>query len=238
MNDTSPDFAAIVVAAGASRRMGFDKLSAPLGGRPLIAHSLAAFNDCPDVDDIVLVCAADRIEEFQVLAAEFHKVHQIVPGGKERVQSVLAGTAAFTDPRPIFVAVHDGARPLVTPEMVSACYQAAREFGASVIAEPVTDTLHRVNNQLLTVETVSRKNLWRMQTPQILELGVLESLLQDVREAGGTITDEISLLIRSGGKARVVENPDWNVKVTYPRDLELAEMILQARGKGSAPQGT
>ena len=70
-----------------------------------------------------------------------------------------------------------------------------------------------------------------MQTPQILELAVLESLLQDVREAGGTITDEISLLIRSGGKARVVENSDWNIKVTYPRDLELAEMILESRGK-------
>lgn len=209
--------------------MGFDKLSAPLGGKPLIAHSLAAFNDCPDVDYIVLVCAADRIEEFRVLSAEFPKVRQIVSGGKERVQSVLAGTAAFAENRPIFAAVHDGARPLITAELISACYQAAREFGASVSAEPVTDTLHRVNNQLLTVETVSRKNLWRMQTPQILELTVLESLLQDVRETGGTITDEISLLIRSGGKARVVENLDWNIKITYPRDLELAEIILENR---------
>jgi 2-C-methyl-D-erythritol 4-phosphate cytidylyltransferase len=213
--------------------MGFDKISAPLCGRPLIAHSLSAFNDCPDVDRIVLVCADDRIKEFQLLAAEFPKVRSVVSGGKERVESVLAGTAAFAEPRPIFVAVHDGARPLITPETVSACYQAALEFGASVSAEPATDTLHRVNNQLLTVETVSRKNLWQMQTPQILELAVLELLLQDVREAGGTITDEISLLIRSGGKARVVENPDWNIKVTYPRDLELAEMILERRGRKS-----
>ena len=81
--------------------MGFDKLFAPLGGRPLIAHSLAAFNDCPDVDHIVLVSAGDRIEEFTALAAEFPKVRQIVPGGKERVQSVLAGTAAFAGARPI-----------------------------------------------------------------------------------------------------------------------------------------
>jgi 2-C-methyl-D-erythritol 4-phosphate cytidylyltransferase len=233
-SNTSPDLAAIVVAAGVSRRMGFDKLSAPLGGKPLIAHSLAAFNDCPDVDYIVLVCAADRIEEFRALSAEFPKVRQIVAGGKERVQSVLAGTAAFAENRPIFAAVHDGARPLITAELISACYQAAREFGASVSAEPVTDTLHRVNNQLLTVETVSRKNLWRMQTPQILELTVLESLLQDVRETGGTITDEISLLIRSGGKARVVENLDWNIKITYPRDLELAEIILENRKQRSA----
>jgi 2-C-methyl-D-erythritol 4-phosphate cytidylyltransferase len=84
------------------------------------------------------------------------------------------------------------------------------------------------------METVSRKNLWRMQTPQILELTVLESLLHDVHEAGGTITDEVSLLIRSGGKAKVVENPDWNLKVTYPRDLELAAMILERRRRNSA----
>lgn len=215
--------------------MGFDKISAPLAGRPLIAHSLSAFNDCPDVDHIVLVCAADRVEEFRSFAAEFPKLRRVVAGGRERAESVLAGMAAFAVPRPIFVAVHDGARPLITPETVSACYQAAREFGASVSAEPVTDTLHRVNNQSLTVETVSRKNLWRMQTPQILELTVLESLLQDVQEAGGTITDEVSLLIRSGGKAKVVENPDWNIKVTYPRDLELAEMILEKRG-GRSPK--
>ena len=171
LNNIPPDLAAIVVAAGASRRMGFDKISAPLGGRPLIAHSLSAFNDCPDVDHIVLVCAADRIEEFQRSAAEFPKVRQ----SRCRRQGTGANPCSQAwrlspDPRPIFVAVHDGARPLITPEAVSACYQAAREFGASVSAEPVTDTLHRVNNQLLTVETVSRKNLWRMQTPQILEL--------------------------------------------------------------------
>jgi 2-C-methyl-D-erythritol 4-phosphate cytidylyltransferase len=234
LNQTPPDLAAIVVAAGASRRMGFDKISAPLDGRPLIAHSLSAFHNCPDIDHIVLVCAADRVDEFQAFSSDFPKLSRVVAGGKERVESVLAGMAALADPRPIFVAVHDGARPLITPEGVSACYQAAREFGASVSAEPVTDTLHRVNNQLLTVETVSRKNLWRMQTPQILELTVLESLLQDVHEAGGTITDEVSLLIRSGGKAKVVENPDWNLKVTYPRDLELAEMILESRRRKSA----
>lgn len=211
--------------------MGFDKIAAPLGGRPLIAHSLSAFNDCPDVDHIVLVCATDRLDEFQTFVSEFPKLRRVVAGGRERVESVLAGMAALADPRPIFVAVHDGARPLITPEAVSSCYQAAREFGASASAEPVTDTLHRVNNQSLTVETVSRRNLWRMQTPQVLELEVLESLLQGVHEAGGTITDEVSLLIRSGGKAKVVENADWNIKITYPRDLELAEMILERRGR-------
>jgi len=231
VSESAPGLAAIVVAAGASRRMGFDKLMAPLLGRPLIAHSLAAFAACADVDQIVLVCPGERMADFQAVAGAFPKVRNVVAGGKERVDSVLCGAGALAEPRPVFVAVHDGARPLITPAAISACYRAATETGASVCAEPVTDTLHRVDSELHTIETVSRKNLWRMQTPQILELATLESLLQDVRDSGGSITDEISILIRSGGKAKVVENTDWNFKVTYPRDLELAEMILQKRSE-------
>lgn len=210
--------------------MGFDKLAAPLAGRPLVAHSVAAFQDCADVDAIVCVCAGGRVEEFRRLANEFPKVRAVVPGGRERVESVLAGVGALGAARPAFVAVHDGARPLVTPAAISACYQAAREYGAAVCAEAVTDTLHRVDGDGLAVETVSRKNLWRMQTPQIMEFAVLESLLSDVRDAGGAITDEISLLVRQGARAKVVENPDNNLKVTYPRDLALAEMVLRTRG--------
>ncbi len=227
----SLNLAAIIVAAGASRRMGFDKLSAPLAGRPLLAHSLAAFEQCPDVERIVLVAAAERVGEFQAVAADFPKVAGVVAGGKERVESVLAGVRACAEWNPIFAAVHDGARPLVTPEAISACYAAARENGAAVCAEAVTDTLHRVNGDGLTIENVSRKNLWRMQTPQIMEFAVLRSLLEDVREAGGTITDEISLLIRSGARARVVDPGSENLKVTWPRDLALAELILAARSR-------
>lgn len=224
-----PGLAAIVVAAGASRRMGFDKLTASLAGKPLIAHSLAAFENCDDVEQIVLVAAAERLEEFQAMAQEFPKVTAVVAGGKERVESVLAGTEAFAEPQPVFVAVHDGARPLITPEAISACYEAAKAFGAAVSAEPVTDTLHRVNDEGVAAETVSRKNLWRMQTPQVVELQTLKELLEDVHESGGTITDEISLVLRAGGRAKVVENPEMNLKVTYPRDLALAEMILRER---------
>lgn len=209
--------------------MGFDKLTAPLGGRPLIAHALAAFQACEDVEQIVLVAAAERQDEFRAITAAFPKVIAVVPGGRERVESVLHGTAAFPDPQPLFVAVHDGARPLITPQAISACYEAAREYGAAVSAEPVTDTLHRVDHEGVATETVSRKNLWRMQTPQVVELAVLKELLEDIHESGGTITDEISMVLRAGGRARVVENPEMNLKVTYPRDLALAEMILRDR---------
>lgn len=221
-----PNLGAVIVAAGASRRMGFDKLSASLGGQPLITHSLKAFEDCEDVDSIVLVCAAERVAEFTELIRPFSKVSRVVAGGRERAHSVLHGLEALSSP-PVFVAVHDGARPLITPSAISACYRLAVEHGAAVSAEPVTDTLHRVDAGLLTVENVPRKNLWRMQTPQIAEFELLRSLFREA--ADGTATDEISVLMRAGGKARVVENADWNIKVTYPRDLELAEMILQAR---------
>ncbi|CAN5630751.1 2-C-methyl-D-erythritol 4-phosphate cytidylyltransferase [soil metagenome] len=209
--------------------MGFDKLKAPLGGKPLIAHSIAAFQACDQVDQIVLVCAAERVAEFQAIAAEFSKVIHVVPGGKERVESVLCGVDAFQEPRPYFVAVHDGARPLIEPAAIAECYEAAREFGAAVSAEPVTDTLHRVNGEQLAIENVPRKNLWRMQTPQTMELDALESLLREVHETGGTTTDEMTLLIRAGGKPKVVENSSPNLKVTYPRDLELAELLFQRR---------
>jgi 2-C-methyl-D-erythritol 4-phosphate cytidylyltransferase len=208
--------------------MGFDKLTAPLLGRPLAAHSLAAFEACGDVDAIVLVCSGERLAEFEKIAAPFAKVRRVVAGGRERVDSVLAGVSAAGS-GPTHLAVHDGARPLITPQAISACYQAAVEFGAAVCAEPVADTLHRTDAAGFARETVSRENLWRMQTPQILETSVLKGLLDAARGSGAATTDEISLLLRSGRPAKVVENPDWNFKVTYPRDLALAEMLLKNR---------
>jgi 2-C-methyl-D-erythritol 4-phosphate cytidylyltransferase len=153
----------------------------------------------------------------------------VVAGGLERVDSVLAGVSALDDLAPAYVAVHDGARPLITPSAISTCFTAAREIGAAVSAEPVTDTLHRTDSAGLARETVSRENLWRMQTPQIVETGLLKALLLGARTSGEAATDEISLLLRAGREARVVENPDWNFKVTYPRDLALAELLLKNR---------
>lgn len=226
---SSSQLSAVIVAAGSSRRMGFDKLTASLLGRPLVAHCLAAFDSCPDIGSIVLVCSGERLAEFETIAAPFDKVREVVPGGRERVDSVLAGVCALDDLSPGYVAVHDGARPLITPAAISACFGAAKQIGAAVSAEPVTDTLHRTDASGLALETVSRENLWRMQTPQIVETRVLKALLLEARDAGAAITDEISLLLRAGRKARVVENPDWNLKVTYPRDLALAEMLMKNR---------
>ena len=222
-----PNLVAVIVAAGSSQRMGFDKLTASLLGRPLIVHTLAAFQNCPDVDRVALVCAADRVGEFRTLAAEFPKVDRVVPGGNERFESVRFGLESFASAAPEFVAVHDGARPLVVPETISRCYREARTHGAAVCAEPETDTLHRVDAVGCAVEHVPRENLWRMQTPQIAGFSRLLSLLRDLPEGGAT--DEISVILRSGGRARVVDTGEWNFKVTNPRDLPLAEHVLRTR---------
>lgn len=226
-----PDLSAVIVAAGSSRRMGFDKLTAPLRGQPLVAQSLAAFNACPHVEEIVFVCSEERFDEFSHVAAPFGKVSKVVRGGKERADSVLAGVEATVESE--FVAVHDGARPLVTPRMISECFEAAITHGAAVAAEPATDTLHRTNSEGMTIENVPRDGLWRMQTPQILRRGDLLGLLREAIAQGVAVTDEISLLIRAGGSAKVVDPGDWNPKVTYPKDLALVEMILKIRAQST-----
>lgn len=228
-----PTLSAVIVAAGSSRRMGFDKLTAPLGGRPLLWHSLRAFEACAHTQEIILVCAEQRVEEFRALSQGIPKIRAVVPGGKERIDSVRAGVHVLGHSD--FVAVHDGARPLITPAAIARCFAAAEEWGAAACAERVTDTLHRTDEEGFARETVPRDNLWRMQTPQIVRHDLLTELLSSNVPA----TDEISLVIRSGRPARMVENPSPNPKVTYPADLELVEILwsrlVHGEGKDPAP---
>lgn len=207
--------------------MGFDKLTAPLKGRPLIVWSLEAFELCPDVNSAVLVCSPSRIPEFTALVAQFPKIRLTVPGGAERADSVRNGLLAMEPLSPDLVAVHDAARPLVTPTLISAVIAAAREWGAAVAAEPVTDTIHRAAGAGALVETVPRDHLWAMQTPQVAGFEALKSALAS--SSRQPITDEVSALIRSGIHPRVVPHNGLNFKVTYPRDLTLAEAALPQR---------
>lgn len=220
----------LIVAAGASRRMGFDKITAPLAGRPLVTWSLAAFEDCGDIGPCVLVCAESRVAEFTALAAPYKKFQEIVPGGSERAQSVMNGLRALGSRGPALVAVHDAARPLVTPAMISRVVAAAAEWGAAVAAEPVSDSLHRAAGADHLVETVSRNNLWAMQTPQVAGLSALREALESARSSRRDITDEISALIQAGFRPRVVPHGGFNFKITFPRDLLLAEAVLKSPG--------
>jgi 2-C-methyl-D-erythritol 4-phosphate cytidylyltransferase len=218
----------LIVAAGGSRRMGFDKLTAPLGGRPLVAWSLAAFEACDDIGPCVLVCAESRLEELAALAAPYKKFGLIVAGGAERADSVLNGLRALESQTPALVAVHDAARPLVTPAIISLVVAAAAEWDSAVAAEPVADSLHRAAGAGHLVETVSRDGLWAMQTPQVAGYDTLLSAIETARSAGQGVTDEISALIKAGLRPRAVLHGNLNFKVTFPRDLALAEAALSA----------
>jgi 2-C-methyl-D-erythritol 4-phosphate cytidylyltransferase len=217
----------LIVAAGASRRMGFDKITAPLAGRPLLAWSLAAFESCDEIGPSVLVCPESRLEEFAGIASRFTKFRVLVPGGAERAESVLNGLSALEAFSPELVAVHDAARPLVTPSLISAVIAAASKWGSAVAAEPVSDTLHRAGADGLLAGTVSREHLWAMQTPQVAGWSDLRSAIEAGKAAGNALTDEISALIRAGLLPQPVSHGGLNFKVTFPSDIALAEAVLR-----------
>jgi len=223
---------AVLVAAGSSRRMGFDKILTPLNGEPLVRHTARAFELCADVREIVVVCAREREVDLRAALDGIGKIAAIVPGGETRQESVCNGLAALGDDAE-FVAVHDAARPLITPDFISRCLAAAVEYGAATAAEPVTDTLQRADDDGCCGEVVPREGLWRMQTPQVFRAADLRRAMDGVTAAGVSVTDETSALRRIGGRVFLVENPDWNFKVTFPRDVAVAEFILHSRAAAS-----
>lgn len=224
---------AIIVAAGSSQRMGFDKLFADLAGRPVVAWSVAAFQACAEVDAILLVTRPDRADEFRALADRegWTKLRGILPGGAQRHHSVWHGLQAIPDPAAGsgFVAVHDGARPLVTPDMISRCLALARQEGAACCAAPVSDTLKRADAERRIVGGVDRTGLWGMQTPQIFALPTLLRAYREIIDANLLVTDETSALERIGQPVALLNSGDFNLKVTYPQDLELARHLLAMR---------
>ena len=215
--------AGLVVAAGSSSRMGFDKMTAPLQGRPVVEWSLRAFQQCSEITHGVLVCAPDRIAEFQKLAASYPKFQHIVAGGSERSASVLNGLRALAPFAPGYVAVHDAARPLVTPALITRILAAARIHQAASAAQRMSDTLHRGDAQGVLLETVPREGMFAMQTPQAAGFDILLAALQ-AHQAGST--DEVSALIASGIHPVAILNDQPNFKITYPQDLTLAEALM------------
>jgi 2-C-methyl-D-erythritol 4-phosphate cytidylyltransferase len=221
---------AIIVAAGSSQRMGFDKLFAPLGGTSVIAQTVGAFDQATCVDEIVLVGREDRLPNLRELVrqAGAKKVRHIVPGGKHRQDSVLAGlnhVASQTD----YVAVHDAARPLITSVQIEHLLEACRAHGAAVLAEPITDTVKRGDEEGFVNGGVDRAGLYAMQTPQLFSRDLLVRAYQRVVAEGLSVTDEVSAVEYLGAKVRLITNDEFNIKITYPRDLVLAEFLLARR---------
>lgn len=225
---------AIIVAGGSSQRMGFDKLFVTIADEPVIAHAIRAFEGAKSVSEIIIVTREQRHDELQKIAsgAGFKKIRAIVPGGERRQDSVRAGLDRI-DREAKYVAVHDAARPLITRAQIELTVEQCRVHGAATLAQPVNDTLKRVDADLLVVGSVDRHQLYAMQTPQIFERRLIEDAYRRVYAENILVTDEVSAVERLGQKIALVLNDDFNFKITYPHDLPVADFILRDRAKNA-----
>jgi 2-C-methyl-D-erythritol 4-phosphate cytidylyltransferase len=221
---------AILVAGGDSRRMGFDKLFATIAGRSVIAHTIHAFERTDCVGEIIVVAHKDRVDEIKTIGREekFKKVRSIIRGGKHRQDSVRAGLDHL-ETGAKYVAIHDAARPLVTAEQIERVFEQSRIHGAASLAEPISDTLKHADAEFFVTGPVDRDRLYAMQTPQVFERQLLGEAYRAVYAETVLVTDEVSAIERLGRKVILVPNKDLNFKITYPRDLALAEFVLKQR---------
>jgi len=212
--------------------MGFDKLFAAIAGKPVIAHTIRAFERANSVDGIVVVAREDRRDEIKAIVRDenFKKIRSIIPGGKRRQDSVRAGLDHLESAARC-IAVHDAARPLVTPKQIERLLHQCQIHGAAALAEPINDTLKRADANLIVTESVDRQELYAMQTPQMFERALIDEAYHAVYAENILVTDEVSAIERLGRKVALVLNDDFNFKITYPRDLPLAEFVLIQRTK-------
>ena len=212
--------------------MGFDKLFAPLGDKPVVAYTIDAFEQTEVVDAIVLVVRKDQLQAHEKLVSEqkFSKVRNVIPGGERRQDSVRAGLQAIGDEAE-FIAVHDAARPLVRRKQIEEVFASCCQHGAAALAEPVKDTLKRVTKDGFIAASVEREGIYALQTPQIFSRTVLMKAYDAIFAQNILVTDETSALERLGQKVVIVSNDDFNFKITVPSDLELAKFVLAERAK-------
>jgi 2-C-methyl-D-erythritol 4-phosphate cytidylyltransferase len=216
---------AIVTAAGASRRMnGVDKIMARLGSRPVLSWSVEVLQRNPLVDRIVLVNSQSNLEPVQCLVNEnkWSKVVKVCLGGLRRQDSVAAGLRSLNDCE--WIIIHDGARPFLTRELIDQGLEAAIETGAAVAALPVSDTIKLAGNDNLVIETPPRAHLWAVQTPQVFRYSIIKAAY---KQAAGNVTDDAMLVEQCGNQVKIYPGSLDNIKITTPRDLAIAEMLVK-----------
>lgn len=219
---------AVIVAAGnASRMGGIDKVMAPLSGDPMILHTVRAFEECEAVREIVIVTREDLILPISGLCAGMKKVRAVVAGGNSRQQSVNLGLNALSDQVEL-AAIQDGARPLVTWQLIDRVVRAANSFGGAVPAIPVKDTI-KVAPAGLVESTPDRAALRAVQTPQVFDFDLLRGALKQAQQDGAEWTDDCSAVERLGFRVKVVEGDERNIKVTTPFDLKIAQMLMEEK---------
>jgi 2-C-methyl-D-erythritol 4-phosphate cytidylyltransferase len=228
---------ALVPAAGTSNRMGFDKITGPLSGLPLIVHTVRRLSLVPEIEQIVLAVQPGREEEIGrdiVAAYRLGKVSRVVSGGATRVHSVWNALQAITG-APDVVAVHDGARPFVTVSAVRASLAAAATHGGAIVATQVVPTIKRVGADGVVLETLNRAPLWAAATPQSFRYHEFADAYAQLWSAGApvdVITDDAQIFERAGGSVTIVPGNPENVKLTQPLDWATAEWMIQTGRDG------
>ena len=223
----APRVGAVVVAAGESRRMGgIDKVFFPLNGIPLVCHSLAALDAHAGVDEIVLVTSESSVERAKAMAAEHRltSISGVYAGGERRQDSVRLGMEKLGDCD--LVVVHDGARPFLDDALLDRGIAAAQEHGAASAAVPVKDTVKRADDGNIVTRTIPRDRLWAVQTPQVFGMSLLQEAHRRVR---APVTDDASMVEAIGRPVKLFLGSYYNIKVTTPEDLTIAQAIMALR---------
>lgn len=221
---------AIIVAAGSSTRMGRPKLLIELCGKPVLEHTLCAF-DHSSVDALVVVTREQDIPSFEPLAKVLTKPCVFVTGGDTRQQSVANGIAAVL-PETTMVAIADGARPLITPQEIDRVITAAKDGGAATAAVRAKDTIKQADANGIITATPDRATLWQVQTPQVFSLPLYKKAMAAVAAAGLDLTDDCQLVEHIGAKVKLCETSYENIKITTPEDIAVATAFLKKRGVG------
>lgn len=220
--------AAVVAAAGSSTRMGGeDKLLLPLGDQPVLLRTIRALELCPHVAEIVVVTRRENLVTIGQMCREcgFQKVTRIIPGGATRTESVLNGVREVGE-RAEFIAIHDGARPLVSQPLLETVITRAAQCGAAAPAVPVKDTIKRARDGVVT-DTLDRSELYAVQTPQVFQADLIRGALERALEEGAALTDDCSAVERLGVGVALTEGDYRNLKITTPEDLAAAGAFLE-----------
>ena len=224
-------FGAVLLAAGSSTRMGGSrsKVLEELGGRPALCRSLEVLDRCPLIGEICLVCREQDRADMLLLTSGLATSVRVVPGGAQRQDSVEQGVAALTGPWE-YVAIHDGARPLVTEEVLAAVCRDAMAYGAATAAVPSKDTCKLADEAGFVAATPARDRLWAVQTPQAFSLALYREALGKARAAGQSYTDDCQLIEAAGGSVKLTMGDYRNIKLTTPEDLLAARAYLGGEG--------
>lgn len=229
-NTKTPHCSAVILAAGSSTRMGTDKSVLTLDGIPVIIRAVQAFEKHDLVDEIIVVTREESVPMIADLCAQYalKKVRRVMAGGATRAESSLIGVTAV-DKKAEYIAIHDGARPLITQKVITDALYAARDYHAAVPVIPSTDTLRMVENGFIGGD-VDRDSVIRIQTPQIFDADLIKGALTYAVDKNVTVTDDSSAVRLTGFKIKTVEGDINNIKLTTPEDVPVAEAILKEGG--------